>query len=80
MSDFEKQLVAEISLILGIEMEEVLPEAPLQDLGMDSLSFVELLVIIEKKFGLKLMETSLTREDFQTIESLARCIEKLKSC
>jgi acyl carrier protein len=44
---------------------------------MNSMAFVELLVVIEKVFGLKLMETDLTKEDFQTIRSLASCISRM---
>ena len=46
----------------------------MHELGVDSLSFVELLVFIEKTFNIKLMESGLTREDFRTIHSLASSI------
>ena len=53
-------------------------DSPFQSLGMNSLGFVELLVVIEKRFNLKLMETDLSRDDFQTIRSLALRISKMK--
>jgi acyl carrier protein len=43
-------------------------------MGVDSLGFVELLVVIEKKFKIKLMESGLTRSDFRTIRSLSEKI------
>jgi acyl carrier protein len=73
----QQTLIAEIAAILTVDASEISPDALLHDLGIDSLSFVELLVVIEKTFNLKLMETGLTREDFQTINSLAACISKL---
>jgi acyl carrier protein len=76
-NEVRETLIAEIAAILTVEPSEISPEALLHDLGVDSLSFVELLVVIEKTFQLKLMETGLTREDFQTINSLASCISKL---
>jgi len=45
-------------------------------MGLDSLSFVELLVVIEKIFNLKLMDTNLSKEDFGSIKILARRIQE----
>jgi acyl carrier protein len=38
---------------------------------LDSLGFVELLVVIEKTFRIRLMDSGITRNDFKTIRSLA---------
>jgi acyl carrier protein len=40
------------------------------------MGFVELLVVIEKVFNLRLIESGLTREDFETIHALATRISK----
>jgi len=51
----------------------------LSELGLDSMSFVELLVFIEKKFNLKLVDSGLGRENFKTVRALAnRIYEKLR--
>lgn len=48
-----------------VEQEVISPKAPLKDtLGLDSLDYVDLVVIIESNFGVKLTET-----DFVNIES-----------
>jgi acyl carrier protein len=74
----ENKLVQRVAAILSLEACKVKPEAQLHKLGMDSLSFVELLVFIEQEFKIKLMESGLTREDFRTIRSLAQRIGKVK--
>ncbi|MBU1134466.1 MAG: acyl carrier protein [Candidatus Omnitrophica bacterium] len=74
--DIEEILIREVATILSTDTAEIVPDVPLHTLGVDSLSFVELLVFIEKEFNLKLMESGLTREDFQSIRSLSACISK----
>ena len=74
LKQIEEKLIRQIAAILSVDSQKIKPEAPLHSLGVDSLSFVELLVFIEKEFKLKLMESGLTGEDFKTIHSLARRI------
>jgi len=75
--DIEDLLIREVAAILAIEAGAIHPEVPFHELGLDSLGFVELLVVIEKAFRVKLMDTGLTREDFGTIRSLAAAIGRL---
>jgi acyl carrier protein len=72
----EAKLIHQLSAILSVDSKKIKPEALLHSLGVDSLSFVELLVFIEKEFKLKLMESGLTSEDFKTIHSLATRISR----
>ena len=67
----EQMLVREVSVILCADPAAVKPDVPLPALGIDSMGFVELLVFIEKTFQLRLIESGLTREDFETIHALA---------
>lgn len=76
--EIEQKLIKQVAAILNIAQNKVAPDALLHTLGVDSLSFVELLVFIEKDLKIKLMESGITREDFRTIRSLARCIDKAK--
>ena len=75
-SQVEQILVEEVAVILAVDKTAINVDRALHTLGIDSLSFVEILVFIEKKFDLKLMETDLTRQDFRTISSLASYISK----
>lgn len=72
----EAKLTKQIAIILSLESKKISPEVPLHSLGVDSLSFVELLVFIEKEFKIKLMESGLQIEDFKTISSLASRISR----
>jgi len=77
VEEIEALLTTEVAGILSLDPTAVAPDAPLDSLGMTSMAFVELLVVIEKAFDLRLMETDLTREDFRTIGLLASCIARM---
>ena len=77
VKEIEEFLKAEVANILSIDPASVTVDAPLHSLGMSSMAFVELLVVIENTFGLKLMEADLTRDDFQAIRSLASSIRRM---
>lgn len=78
VTEIQDKLVAEVAVILSIDPSTIKPEAPLHTMGIDSLLFVEILVVIENTFNLNLMEAGLSREDFQSIHSLAECISKTR--
>ena len=61
------------------EHVEVAPESRLSDLGVDSVSLVEILLFVERQFGVMLPERDLTRENLETPEALSRCIFEFKS-
>jgi len=69
-------LQQEIASILRADVSGVVTDAPLHELGMDSMSFVELLVFIEKKFKINLIESGLNRQDFLSIDTLSKRIDQ----
>lgn len=75
--DIEKILIEEAAAILSRDAAKIAPDELLNVLGIDSLGFVELLVFIEKRFNLKLIESGLDRKDFKSIRSLATCISNM---
>lgn len=75
--EIEDLLTTEVGNILCVDPATVAVDAPLHSLGMNSMALVELLVVIEKVFDLKLMETDLRKEDFQTIGSLVSRISRM---
>jgi len=75
LKEIENILAQEIATILSVDPSTIIRDISMHEMGIDSLSFVELLVFIEKTFNIKLMESGLTREDFRTIRSLASSIQ-----
>ncbi len=53
-------------------------ESRLSDLGVDSVSLVALLLFIERRFGVMLPESALTRENLETVETLAHCVRRIE--
>jgi len=78
IEEIEEEISQRLASIMSCARSRIECDKPLHTLGVDSLSFVELLVFIEKEFDLKLMETTIDKEDFKTIHSLALCISKIK--
>lgn len=60
---------------LEIEEEKIAPEAQLkEDLGIDSLDFVDIVVIVEKKFGFKIKP-----EEMATVKTLSQFCDYIES-
>jgi acyl carrier protein len=70
----QTQLCGEIQTLLSLPPNSVLPETSLQSLGLDSLRFVSLLIIIEQKFGVSLIKVGLRQQDMQSAATLAAAI------
>ena len=69
-------------LVEGMNLEEMTPDqirddTPLfaEGLGLDSLDAVELVVLVQKHFGVEIKDMEEGREAFRTVESLAAFIE-----
>jgi acyl carrier protein len=64
-------------LFVELEKNRILPTASLrQELGIDSLGFVELKDQVEKQFNIVISEDEFTPENFSTISSLASLIKR----
>jgi len=62
-------------LFVEFDKDKILPTASLrEDLGLDSLGFVELKDQVDKRFGIAISEDEFTPENFSTISSLTRLI------
>ncbi len=72
--DLSKRLSHELETIIGRPVADGDEKRPLHELGVDSLGLVELLVVIEKEFGLSLMEAGLSADHFRSLERLATAI------
>lgn len=76
VQEIENILIQGISSIKNLDAASVNPEAPFHELGIDSLGFLEVLVLIEKNFKLQLVNTDLTRQDFESIRLLSQFISR----
>lgn len=78
MEKIQMELVERISGMLSVEVTAINVEAPLHTLGFDSLRMVEILVFIEKQYGVDLMASGLQPEDIASVTALARTISRNK--
>lgn len=76
VEEIEQKLIDGISAIAGKKPSEVAPDKAFHELGIDSLGFVEILVYVEKTFKLQLIASDLTKQDFESIRTLAAYISK----
>ena len=76
IAEIENRLIEGISSIMNRASSEVAPDMSFHEMGIDSLGFVEILVFIEKTFQLELIASDLTKQDFETVHSLALFISR----
>ncbi len=72
-----KRLIVDSLHLEGIRPEMIEDEAPLfgEGLGLDSVDALELVVALEKEFGIKIKSQELGREVFSSVSSLSEFIE-----
>ena len=71
-----KRLIVDSLHLEGIRPEMIEDEAPLfgEGLGLDSVDALELVVALEKEFGIKIKSQELGREVFSSVSSLSEFI------
>lgn len=74
LQDIQNKLIQGIASITSKDESAIATDVPFHKLGIDSLGFVEILVFIEKTFNLQLIESGLSKKDFETIHSMASFI------
>lgn len=76
MEELEKQLKQQIIEVLNLEdmnPEDIEDDAPLfgDGLGLDSIDALELIVLLEKHYGIKLSDPSEGKAIFKSIHTMA---------
>ena len=75
MNDVEKRLKKIIADTLGVNEEEVVPEATfVDDLGADSLDIVELIMALEEEFDLEIPDED--AENIKTVQDVMNYINE----
>ncbi len=72
-----KQLIVTSLNLDGMRPEMIEDDAPLfgEGLGLDSVDALELVVALEKEFGIKIKSQEIGREVFSSVTSLSQYIE-----
>ncbi len=76
-----KQLLVE-NLMLQVSAEAIGDDQPLfgpNSLGLDSVDALQLVVALDKNYGLKLSDTEVARKVMQTVNTLADAVQKHQS-
>ncbi|MBO7111275.1 MAG: acyl carrier protein [Bacteroidaceae bacterium] len=73
-----KQEIIEVLNLEDIKPEDIDNEAPLfgEGLGLDSIDALELIVLMEKNYGIKLQDPAKGKEIFKSINVMADFIQK----
>ena len=79
---YEKEIRDIISRVkIGTEpIESITSETKLQDIGMDSLRFVEIIIEIENEFKLEFPDDKLVMSECGTIIELCNTIDLIINC
>lgn len=83
MGALEEKLKREIIEVLNletVEVEDIKSEDPLfgEKLGLDSIDALELIVLLEKNYGLKIASAEEGKKIFASVSSMAQFIEANK--
>lgn len=74
-TEIEEKVKAFLIDDLEIEEENIFPEAKLkEDMGIDSLDYVDIVVIVEKNFGFKIKP-----EEMTTVKTLSQFYDYIES-
>ena len=74
---FNKEEIKSIlSDILGCPTEEITDGIPLSDLGYDSLKFISTVVEIESKYGIEVLDSDLSPDNFKDVSSICETLKK----
>ncbi|HPV87930.1 MAG TPA: phosphopantetheine-binding protein [Bacteroidales bacterium] len=75
--DLKKQIIEALNLE-DITPDDIDTNAPLfvEGLGLDSIDALELIVLMEKRYGIKLEDPGKSKEIFQSVATMADHIQK----
>jgi acyl carrier protein len=71
-----KQLLVSSLSLEGVKPEDIKDEAPLfnEGLGLDSLDAVEIVVLLQRNFGLEVKDMEMGRKIFRSVNTLAEYV------
>ena len=65
-----------------VEPDDILPDAPLfgEGLGLDSIDALELVVMLEKHYDIKITDIEVGRKAFMSVTAMAAFIREHRTC
>lgn len=60
------------------ENVSILPDTNFKDVGIDSYSIIEIILFIERKFGIIIPDDQLNPDNLKSVQSLAICAKSLQ--
>jgi acyl carrier protein len=78
LEEISRQLEHFIKSTIVDGSTEVKADTPFHQLGIDSMSIIELVLFLERKFKISLPETELIPANFKSINTLAQCAMRNK--
>lgn len=78
--ELKKQIIEELNL-QDIKPEDIIDDAPLlgEGLGLDSIDALELVVLMEKYYGVKITDETVGKKVLYSINTMAEYIEEEKA-
>ena len=75
--ELKQEIIAELNLE-DIQPEDIDTKAPLfgDGLGLDSIDALEIIIILEKKYGIKIDKPAEAKDVFYSIETLTEFVSK----
>ena len=58
---------------------KVSDDTSFESLGLDSFSLIEIILFIERKFGIVLPDKELNKENLHSVKTLATCVDKYRN-
>jgi len=79
MTDLKEKLkvqIIELSNLEGMEPKDINSSEPLfgEGLGLDSIDALDLIVLLEKEYGIKITDPNVGKKVFSSIDSIAQFI------
>jgi acyl carrier protein len=68
--EIRNELIDELSQVAGIDKQDIVPGATLEELDIDSLDLVELGQIVEERYGV-----TLERGDFENVTTVGHALD-----
>lgn len=76
IQEIEDKLCTFIQVDLLEETQKIHPDTPLLEIGLDSLSIIEILLYSERVFQVKLPDRIMTKENLQSVRHFSVCVQR----